>query len=129
MNNETTMILLIAAGISIFGITIFFILNNFLNNLNSKIDRILTTTDEINQTLRKLQEIIEATKPIIYNFQEVSNNLKRISSNIQEITADVNFITKKGRNSVEAIQRLTTHGFEKLMDTFRKFVKSKDKEG
>ncbi len=130
MQFEYVIIILVVliAGFGFIGLMVYFVLNNFANSLNNKVDKILTTTDELNQTLRKIQEIMETTKPVIYNFQEVMANVKKITSEVHQITTDVSFVTSKGRKSIEFIEKAGNAGIQKLIQYFQKSLKSKNKE-
>lgn len=125
MNLELTMLISLVIGFVVLGIIIFFSLNSFFSIINSKIDRILNTTDEVNQTLRKIQELMENSKPIIYNFQEITSNIKKITNNIYEVTSDISFITRKGRGSLEAIEKLGNQGLQKLIEYVQRALKGK----
>lgn len=125
MGNEIVLLISILGASIIIGMILFFSFNIFINSLNSKMDKLLTTTEELNHTLRKIQEIMESSKPIIYNFQEVSSNIKKITHNISEITADINFVTRKSKNTLEAVEKMGLQGLQKIGEYLKKSINSK----
>ncbi|MFN3996103.1 MAG: hypothetical protein ACK4GR_06215 [bacterium] len=125
MSMEIVLLTSILGGSIIIGVIIFLSLNAFLSSLNNKIDKLLSTTEELNHTLRKIQELMENSKPIIYNFQEVSSNIKKITNNVSEITSDINFITRKGRNAIEAAEKVGLQSLQKIGDYIRKAINSR----
>ncbi|MEN3015019.1 MAG: hypothetical protein ABDH21_03040 [bacterium] len=126
---DTITLILITIAVLVFLTLITVLLTNFFNSLNAKIDKILSTTEELNQTLRKVQEIIETTKPTLYNIQEITSNLKKISTSVYEITSDIEYITKRGKYSVQTMEKLGLQGINKITEFIKKMVTSKDQGG
>lgn len=71
---------------------------------------------------------METAKPILYNLQEVSGNVKKITNNVSEITGDISVIVKKGRISVEVIEKTANMGISKFNEMMKNMLKSKLKE-